>query len=369
MLSDEWTSSKGGLSTFNRLLCAEALSKADGVDVICAVKSSFTKEEYDSAAAVNVQLTTFLLLRDVVDVVVGHQQVTGHDAQEYAHSFGEAGHRVCHVHFLHTWPEDLERFKGGTDAALKEEEKVEKQQSIAKKASVAACVGPFLFKKWDARLRGENMLRFTPGLINPSDGVHRIAGEVTIITIGRLDDTIVKGVDTVIASLEHIKEKGHSYMKFVFRGTPEEQVEKREAELRKIYKNAYVRKFDDLPGKIDDDLLGVDLLLMPSRGEAFGLVALEALSKGIPFIASYSSGFAMCIREIIGEVELDDWFISNEEGPDVLAEKIIGIVGTEEQRKASFEKANDIRKKYDQKFKWKPQAEALLQKCREFLDQ
>ena len=374
MLSSEWTSSKGGLSTFNRLLCAEALSKAQGVDVTCAVKSSFTKDDYDSAAKVNVHLTRdlpFALPCDRVDVVVGHHQVTGRDAQEFAHRAGEAGHRVCRVHFFHTWPEDLERFKGGENAELKAQKKVEEQMDIAKDASIVASVGPFLFKKWDSCLRGENMLRFTPGLINPSDRGQRIADEVNIVIIGRLDDAVIKGVDTVIASLKHIKEKGRSDMKFVFCGTPEEQVGEQEKKLRKDYGNATVRKYDGLPGKIDGDLQGADLLLMPSRGEAFGLVALEALSKGIPFIARSSSGFAMCIQDIIEteEDKFDDWFISDNEDADVLADKIIRIVGTEEQRKASFEKANKIRKKYNKKFKWKEQAEVLLQKCREFLDQ
>ena len=44
--------------------------------------------------------------------------------------------------------------------------------------------------------------------------------------------------------------------------------------------------------KMKDLLNEVDLAIMPSRSEGFGLVALEALSAGLPILVGSKSVFA-----------------------------------------------------------------------------
>ena len=42
----------------------------------------------------------------------------------------------------------------------------------------------------------------------------------------------------------------------------------------------------------------VDLVLMPSRTEGFGLTGLEALSAGLPVLVSKNSGFGKALRKV-----------------------------------------------------------------------
>ena len=61
-------------------------------------------------------------------------------------------------------------------------------------------------------------------------------------------------------------------------------------------------------------LCEVDLVIMPSRAEGFGLVALEALSAGLPVLVGKNSGFAQAITDlpyskscIVDSEELEKW--------------------------------------------------------------
>ena len=55
----------------------------------------------------------------------------------------------------------------------------------------------------------------------------------------------------------------------------------------------------------------VDLVLMPSRTEGFGLTGLEALSAGIPVVVSKNSGFG----EALGSVRFGSYFVIDSEDP------------------------------------------------------
>ena len=59
-----------------------------------------------------------------------------------------------------------------------------------------------------------------------------------------------------------------------------------------------VRKFVQCRSDIKDLLCEVDLAIMPSKSEGFGLVALEALSAGLPVLVGSNSGFASAIRDL-----------------------------------------------------------------------
>ena len=59
-----------------------------------------------------------------------------------------------------------------------------------------------------------------------------------------------------------------------------------------------VRKFVQCRRGIKELLCEVDLAIMPSKSEGFGLVALEALSAGLPVLVGSNSGFAIAIRDL-----------------------------------------------------------------------
>jgi glycosyltransferase involved in cell wall biosynthesis len=79
-------------------------------------------------------------------------------------------------------------------------------------------------------------------------------------------------------------------------------------------------------------LLGAfDVLAVPSRYEAFGRVAAEAMMSGVPVIASAVDG----LPEVLG----DTGVLVAPERPDLLAEAIVGLAADAERRRALSEAA------------------------------
>ena len=67
----------------------------------------------------------------------------------------------------------------------------------------------------------------------------------------------------------------------------------------------------------------VDMVIMPSKSEGFGLVALEALSAGLPILVGSNSGFARAIEDI----PLGLHSIVDSEDPAKWAERVEGVRG------------------------------------------
>ena len=58
------------------------------------------------------------------------------------------------------------------------------------------------------------------------------------------------------------------------------------------------RRFNESGKKLADLFCEVDLAVMPSRTEGFGLAALEALSAGLPVLVSGNSGLAEALKKV-----------------------------------------------------------------------
>ena len=73
-----------------------------------------------------------------------------------------------------------------------------------------------------------------------------------------------------------------------------------------------VKEFNPDSETIRDEILSSTVLMMPSRGEGFGLVGLEAIANGTPVLVSSRSGLAELLFEICPElagmcvVQVDD---------------------------------------------------------------
>ena len=85
----------------------------------------------------------------------------------------------------------------------------------------------------------------------------------------------------------------------------------------------------------------VDLVLMPSRTEGFGLTGLEALSAGLPVLVSKNSGFG----EALSEVPFGSSFVIDSEDPKVWAEAINNIWS--KTRKTRLGEAAVLRDSYE----------------------
>lgn len=107
-------------------------------------------------------------------------------------------------------------------------------------------------------------------------------------------------------------------------------------------------------------LCEVDLVIMPSRAEGFGLVALEALSVGLPVLLGKNSGFAQAITDL----PYGKSCIVDSEEPEKWA---TGITTVQQEHSEYLQKIKDVREAYGKKYSWEEQCEALVDKMREKL--
>ena len=93
---------------------------------------------------------------------------------------------------------------------------------------------------------------------------------------------------------------------------------------------------------------------MPSKSEGFGLVALEALSAGLPILVGSNSGLARAIKNI----PYGKYSITEDSGnPAKWAETIEDV---HDRHGMVLEESEILRELYSKKYCWKKQCEQLV---------
>ena len=100
----------------------------------------------------------------------------------------------------------------------------------------------------------------------------------------------------------------------------------------------------------------VDLVLMPSRTEGFGLTGLEALSAGLPVLVSKNSGFG----EALLSVPSGSNYVIDSEDPSTWTAAINCI--WKRDRKARLKEIKDLRESYAKRYSWSGQCKHLIEK-------
>ncbi len=104
------------------------------------------------------------------------------------------------------------------------------------------------------------------------------------VGLGRLHAK--KAFDVAISAMHSIRAKGVEAV-LVIAGTDDGERQRLQTIIHELALNGYVRLAGEITGTDKIAFLkGADMLLFPSHGENFGMVALEALSAGLPVIAS-----------------------------------------------------------------------------------
>jgi glycosyltransferase involved in cell wall biosynthesis/tetratricopeptide (TPR) repeat protein len=322
MVGTEWESRHGGLSTFNRALCIELA--AAGHKVMCIVPEA-TKHEFEAAESAGVHLlipaeepglggleklllTTPLPLNFAPELVIGHDRKTGPHAKVLAQRF-----EAKFVLFVHTRPEDIEWHKdklGSDDAATSAESRKRLQQQLASSAALVVGVGPAL------AIHAHSLVY----LLNPRPAVHRLdpgirasqrpshlPPEILCLVLGRAEDFSLKGLDIAARALGDVtrRNKLESTPRMIVRGAPTGSGRDLRAQLLAFAGNSKlnieVRDYTPDVERVQDDILMASLVLMPSRSEGFGLVAIEAIAANTPVLVSDRSGLSTLLTERLGK--------------------------------------------------------------------
>ena len=273
------------------------------------------------------------------------------------------------VQVVHTAPEDPSRYKRYTDPISIGETKHESEVELCKLADLVVPVGPRLKEAYTSYLQrcktDQDVLSITPGLFqrefedlvekqDPNEG-----GEFKVLLFGhgRDEDFELKGYNIAAKAFADQRLKNKPYH-LIFVGAAEGKQEEVKGKLlqRDIAEaQLTVRQFIQNRDRLKDLLCEADLAIMPSRSEGFGLVALEALSSGLPILVGSRSGFAKALEN----VPHGNTCIVNSDDP---AEWAKAIEAVRIRHRMRLQEIKSLRASYGEMYSWKEQCEALVKR-------
>ena len=370
ILASEWGSSKEGLSTINRELATQLAKFPEAEITFFLPKCS--REDKKLALQHNVKIVEALRrpgLEELdwllfppehlqIDVIVGHGVKLGKQAQIIKER------KNCKwIQVVHTDPEELGMFKNYSNPISKGEEKHKTEVELCEMADLVVGIGPKLSEAFRSYLRGckkdKSVVDLTPGIVEEfvsvvQDIEERKQRSVLVFGRGDAEDFELKGFDIAgkaVASLQDTR--------LMFVGAPDgkhEEIAKRLTECGVPASRLRVRGFIEDRESLRRLFQEVDLVVMPSRTEGFGLVGLEALSAGLPVLVTQNSGFAEALRSVpFGSSSV----VSSEDPTDWTA--AITKIWTKD-RKSRLEEVKILRDSYDKKYNWAKQINDLLHK-------
>ncbi len=338
-IATEWWSRNGGLSTFNRDLC-KALAAA-GRRVVCLVPRCDADEQQDAQTA-HVDLIAarprpgldamhWLLGRPELPDglnpvwVIGHDRITGPGAQMQHEQFFPAERRI---QIIHTAPGESEWHKDhaeGPGATVTADERERLQLDLARGADLVVAVGPRLTRAFANLLAGLQcappLHRLDPGLgsLESRNGVV----EPQCLLLGRAEDDRLKGLDIAARALGR-PSIGTKPPRLVVRGAAPGTGDRLRRELLAVAGRDGLdikpHEYSAQVERLQEDLRRASVLLMPSRSEGFGLVAMEAIAAGVPILVSDRSGIAELLIERLGAERAGQFVVPTDRGEDVDAD-------------------------------------------------
>ena len=375
LLSSEWKTTKGGLSTINRVLAIQ-LAKHPSLEV-CVYLPQCSEEDKRVAARHNVSLIeaeervgyepndwlSYLPKVHVVDCVIGHGTVLGRQVQGIKHNRPHCKW----IQVVHTDPEELAMYKAYEKRISKGQRKHKNEVELCKLADKVVAVGPKLAETFSRYLRpsgkDQDVINLTPGIFSEFSDVEQAHGELSsfsVLVFGRSDneDFQLKGYDIAAKAIAELNDKTY---KLTFVGATsgeEEQVADMLLQQGIDPSQLKIRPFNESREQLAELLCEVDLAIMPSRTEGFGLAALEALSAGLPVLVSENSGLGEALKKIPNGSSC----VVESENPREWANAIKAVRRKDRERR--LRESEMVRAAYAKEYSWKEQLDKLVEKMK-----
>ena len=376
-LAADWDSKDGDVSTMNRELainlakvkeCKYGIVKVQVTFFVpnCSYQEKREAETFDVTVVeaekyrgLDVDYWLSFLKGDLpIDVAIGH------DMMPAVQALSIKVHRNCKwVQLVHTDPKELNDQTENKNVI-----------KLCEHTDLVMTVGPKLKEVYSNQLRGcekeDNVFEFTPGIIEELVNIqHARCDNATfrVLLLGRTDprDFKQKGYDVVVKAFKD-ELKGENYC-LVLVGAPK----KREGEVREYLKNTFgipeeqleIKEFIEKREELKGLFRQVDLAIMPSRTEGFGLSALEALSAGLPILVSKNSGLAYALRKIA----FGNSCIVDSDDAKEWAKKI-KAVRTKDRETTRIPEIELVRSSYKKKYSWQKQCSSFVEKIWDMVD-
>ena len=370
MLSREWRSSTDGdLSTINRELAIQ-LAKHSNVEVSVFLPQC-NEEDRNSAASHHVQLVEaekvvgwnpvdwLINVPDghVIDCVVGHGVSLGRQVQVI-----RKRHHCKWIQVVHTVSEELGMYK-----SISQGEQLQKTEvKLCEMADQIVAIGPKLADAYKRYLRcskkEQNVFGLTPNIFSEFLNVEQATEErrtFSVLVIGSgnsCEDFSLKGFDLAAQAVAELKDKSYK-LKFV--GAPrgkEGEIADKLLQHGIDRNQLIVRSFSDSREVLANLFCEVDLAIMPSKTEGFGVSALEALSASLPVLVTGNSG----LGEALKEVPLGSQCVVDSEDPEDWAKKIKEV--RQKKREVRLSESRLLRENYQEKYSWEKPIRCLVER-------
>lgn len=372
LLSSEWKSSKGGLSTISRELAIQLAKHPDlKVSVYlpqCSDDDKKVANDHNVQLIEAEELTGFDPIEwltvapanHVMDYVIGHGVLLG----RYAQIFKQQHQCKLWIQVVHTAPEELGKYKTYTDAIYKGMKKHEAEVKLCEKADEVVAVGPKLKEAFSRYLcycqKDQAVINLTPSIFAEFSHVkqsteHRETFDVLVLGRGDNEDFQLKGYDIVAEAIAHLGSPFRLLFVTAHHGK-EDEVTKQLLDLGINHNQLTVRCFNENREELAKLFCEVDLAAMPSRTEGFGLVALEALSASLPVLVSGNSG----VGEALKKVPCGDQWVVDSESPKDWADAIKKV--QRRDRELRLKEIKFVSENYAAKFSWEEQCNLLVGK-------
>ena len=370
MLSREWRSSTDGdLSTINRELAIQ-LAKHSKVEVSVFLPQC-NEEDRNNAASHHVQLVEakkvvgwnpvdwLINVPDghVIDCVVGHGVSLGRQVQVI-----RKRHHCKWIQVVHTVSEELGMYK-----SISQGEQLQKTEvKLCEMADQIVAIGPKLADAYKRYLRcskkEQNVFDLTPSIFSEFLNVEQATEErrtFSVLVIGSgnsCEDFSLKGFDLAAQAVAELKDKSYK-LKFV--GAPRGKEDEIADKLLQHGIDRYqliVHSFSDSREILANLFCEVDLAIMPSKTEGFGVSALEALSASLPVLVTGNSG----LGEALKEVPLGSQCVVDSEDPEDWAKKIKEV--RQKKREVRLSESRLLRENYQEKYSWEKPVRCLVER-------
>ena len=370
LLSSEWRSSTDReVSTISRKLAIQ-LAKHPNVEVSVFLPKC-SEEDKRNAASHKIQLIE-------ADELPGHEPIfwlsslpRNHDVDCVIGHGVHLGKQIplikknqdCRwIQVVHSVHEEVGMYKN-----ISEGEKLQQTEvKLCKMADEVVAIGPKVaeaYKRFLCSAKEEKtILDLTPGVFSEFLNVAQATDErktFCVLVIGSGDsceDFNVKGFNMAAEAIAELKDASYQ-LKFLY--SPREDGKEIADKLLQhgiSCNQLIVRSINDSRDVLANLFCEVDLAIMPSRTEGFGLPGLEALSAGLPVLVSGNSGLGEALRE----VPLGSFCVIDSEDPKDWAREIKAVC--QKSRTIRLRESKLLRDCYQETYEWEKPCKILVEK-------
>ena len=367
-MSAEWkASSDGDLTTINRELAIQ-MAKHPNVEVSVFLPQCSEEDKRD-ADSYNVKLIEAVKLSGfepvdwlasvpdghAIDCILGHGVALGRliplikKNPNYSH---------CKwIQVVHTAPEEIGMYKNISEGQQMQQTEIE----LCEMADQVVTIGPKLTDAYENQLGKGKVFNLIPSILTEFSDVQQASNErrtfcVLVTESGDSEDFDVKGYDIAVKAIANLKDKSYQ-LKFASKQRGKEDELKRKLLQCGIDSNQLIISSFDENRKTSANLFSmVDIAILPSKTEGFGLSALKAISAGLPVLVSGNSGIAEALKEVPNGSQC----IVDSEDPADWARAI--KVVRNKKRNVRLREAKILRGNYLQQFSWEEHCDFLVTK-------